>query len=129
MRQMSRPVLEARQAAEAEIERLLADRKRLRIDRPKWLDITLSKKMEKLRLTAKTPVLDRHELHSMLKSLFVKVVIDWQNNRLKFVWKHGGESFVKVDMRPQRKVENKRRTIRPRYQPGENAPALPVAAR
>jgi DNA invertase Pin-like site-specific DNA recombinase len=129
VRQMSRPVLEARHAVEAEIGRLLADRKRLRIDRPKWLDITLSKKLEKLRMVAKASVVDRHELHLMLESLFVKVIIDWENNRLRFVWKHGGESFVKVDMRPQRKVENKRRTIRPRYQPGEMAPALPVVAR
>lgn len=129
VRQMSRPVLEARQAVESEIENLLADRQRLRIDRPKWLDVTLSKRLEKLRMVAKAPVVDRAELHSMLKSLFVKVIIDWQNNRLRIVWKHGGESFVKVDMRPQRKVANKRRADRPRYQPGEMAPALPVAAR
>jgi len=129
VRQMSRPVLEARQAVEAEIEKLLVDRKRLRIDRPKWLDVTLSKRLDKLRVVAKATVLDRVELHSMFKSLFVKVIIDWQQNRLRFVWKHGGESFVKVDMEPQRKVANRRRADRPRYQPGEVAPALPVVAR
>jgi len=129
VRQMTRPVLEARQAAEAEIERLLADRKRLRIDRPKWLDVTLSKKLEKLRMVAKANTVDRPELHSILKSLFVKVIIDWEHNRLDIHWKHGGKSFVKVDMRPQRKVANKRRADRPRYQPGEMAPALPVVAR
>jgi hypothetical protein len=42
IRQSLRPVLEARQSVENEIERLLAERKRLRIDRPKWLDITLT---------------------------------------------------------------------------------------
>jgi hypothetical protein len=122
-------VLEARHAVEAEIERLLSDRKQLRINRPKWLDVTLSKKLEKLRMVAKVPELDRQELHSMLKSLFVKVIIDWQHNRLRFHWKHGGESIVKVDMRSQRKAENKRRGNRPRYQPGELAPALPKVAR
>ena len=129
VRQMSRPVLEARRAVEAEMERLLADRKRLRIDRPKWLDVTLSKKLEKLRMVAKSPGLDRPELHSIFRSLFVKVVIDWENNRLKFIWKHGGESFVKADMRPQRQIMNVRRANRPRYQPGELAPALPVVTR
>ena len=38
---MSRPVLESRHTVEAEIERLLADRKGLRIDRPRWLEIAL----------------------------------------------------------------------------------------
>jgi len=126
---MSRPVLEARQAAEGEIEKLLADRKRLRIDRPKWLDVTLSKRLDKLRMVAKATMLDRVELHSILKSLFVKVIIDWQQDRLRFVWKHGGESLVKVNMKPQRKVANRRRADRPRYKPGEAAPALPIVQR
>ena len=129
VRQMSRPVLEARHAVEAEIEKLLADRKRLTVDRPRWLDVTLSKRLERLRMVAKAPALDRVELHAILKSLFVKVVIDWQQNQLRIVWKHGGESIVKVAMKPMRKVANKRRADRPRYQPGQMAPALPLVPR
>lgn len=56
---------------EAEIEQLLSDRKRLRIDRPKWLGITLSKKLEKLRMVAKAPVLDRLEFHAIFKSRLI----------------------------------------------------------
>jgi hypothetical protein len=126
---MSRPVMEARQSVEREIEQLLADRKRLRIDRPKWLDVTLSKKLEKLRGAAQAAAVDRADLHAIFKSLFVKVVIDWQSNRLRFVWKHGGESSLKVDMKPQRKVGNRRRADRPWYQPGEVAQALPTVPR
>jgi DNA invertase Pin-like site-specific DNA recombinase len=129
VRQMSRPVVAARRSVEDDIERLLADRKRLRIDRPQWLDVTLSRKLERLHTVAKMRVLDRPELHAIFKSLFVKVIIDWQNSRLRFVWKHGGESFVKVDMKPQRTVANRRRANRPRYQPGEMAPELPEVPR
>jgi DNA invertase Pin-like site-specific DNA recombinase len=128
VRQMSRPILEARNAVEGEIERLLSDRKRLRIDRPKWLDVTLATKLERLHMVAKAPVLDRSELHSILRSLLVRVIIDWQHNQLRFVWKHGGESFVKADMRPQRKVANKRRADRPRFLPGQTAPLDPMRA-
>jgi hypothetical protein len=129
VRQASRPVLEARHAVEAQIESLLMERKRLRIDRPRWLDVTLAMRLEKLRIIAKAKPLNRVELHLMLKALVVKVVIDWEQSRLRLVWKHGGESFVKVDMKPQRLVANKRRADRPRYLPGETAPALPVVAR
>jgi hypothetical protein len=129
VRQSYRPVLEARQVVDAEIEHLLATRKRLRIDRPKWLDVTLSKRLEKLRQVAKAIPLDRKELHSVLLALFVKVVIDWEHHQLTFHWKHGGTSSVKVAMKPLREVENRRRADRPRYKPGEAAPALPVAMR
>jgi DNA invertase Pin-like site-specific DNA recombinase len=129
VRQSWRPVLEARQAVDDEIERLLADRKRLRIDRPKWLDVTLAKRLERLKQISMATPLDRKELHSMFEALFVKVVIDWEHHQLTFHWKHGGTSSVKVAMKPLREVENRRRTDRPRYKPGETAPALPVAAR
>jgi hypothetical protein len=49
--------------------------------------------------------------------------------RLTFHWKHGGMSSVNADMKPLREVENRRRADRPRYKPGETAPALPVARR
>jgi DNA invertase Pin-like site-specific DNA recombinase len=129
VRQSWRPVLEARHAVDAEIEQLLANRKRLRVDRPKWLDVTLSKRLEKLRQVAKAPQVDRMELHSIFVALFVKVVIDWEHEQLTFHWKHGGTSSVKVAMKPLREVANRRRSDRPRYKPGETAPALPVSPR
>ncbi len=128
LRQSSRPVLAASESVDDEIRRLLAERKRMRIDRPKWLDITLATRLEKLRAVAKVPVVDRKELHAILRSVVVKVVIDWEHERLVFHWKHGGESAVPVAMKPQRKVANRRRADRPRYKPGEVAPALPVVA-
>ena len=48
LRLSNRPVRAARQAVESEIEALLAQRRRLRTDRPKWLDVTLSARLEKL---------------------------------------------------------------------------------
>lgn len=78
----------------------------MRIDRPRWLDLTLSSRLEKLQLVAKATELDRMELHSMFKALFTKVVIDWQHDSLIFQWKHGGESHVRAAMKPLRQVEN-----------------------
>lgn len=128
-RQSLRPMQEARQAVESEIDQLLADRKRLRVDRPRWLDITLSKRLERLRNIARAPVLDRLELHSVFLALFSKVIIDWERNRLVFHWKHGGESSVAVATKPLRNVENPRRPGKQRFNPGELAPALPSVAR
>jgi DNA invertase Pin-like site-specific DNA recombinase len=129
LRQSLRNVNEARMSVEAQIEKLLLERKRLRIDRPKWLDVTLAARLDKLRMAAKATVVDRHDLHLSLVSLLTKVVIDWEHDRLVFHWKHGRESFVPVDMKPQREVANRRRTDRPRYKPGEVAPALPIVKR
>jgi DNA invertase Pin-like site-specific DNA recombinase len=129
LRQSLRPVLAAREDVDKEIVALLNERKRLRIDRPKWLDVTLSARLDKLRAAANGTIVDREELHQILRSLLVKVVIDCEHDQLIFHWKHGGESAVLVATRPQRKVENPRRANRPRYMPGENAPALPVVVR
>jgi hypothetical protein len=101
----------------------------LRIDRPKWLDLTLAKRLEKLQQVAKAPQVDRKELHSIFVALFVKVVVSWESEQLTFHWKHGGISSVKVAMKPLREVANRRRADRPRYGPGELAPVLPVAIR
>ncbi|WP_158933170.1 hypothetical protein [Acidisphaera sp. S103] len=122
-------MIEAQNAVDTEVAQLLADRKRLRIDRPKWLDVTLARRLEKLRQVAKALQIDRIELHSLLVALFVKVVIDWEHEKLTFHWKHGGTSSVKVLMKPLREVANRRRADRPRYKPGEAAPPLPAAAR
>jgi hypothetical protein len=97
----------------------------MRIDRPRWLDITLSTKLEKLRHMAKGEIVDRIELHLVFKSLWSKVVVDWERNRLIFHWKHGGESHVQANMKPLREVANTRRADRPRYQPGQMGPRLP----
>jgi hypothetical protein len=129
LRQSSRPALAASGSVDDEIARLLDDRKRLRIDRPRWLDVTLSVKLDKLRSVAKATVVDRHELHSVLRSLVTKVVVDWERNQLVFHWKHGGESAVRVAMKPQRDVENPRRSDRSRFKPGERAPLLPEVKR
>ncbi|MGH2926878.1 MAG: hypothetical protein ACRDL8_01595 [Solirubrobacteraceae bacterium] len=39
------------------------------------------------------------------------------------------DRLVRVSMKPLRDVANRRRSDRPRYQPGEMAPALPVVRR
>jgi hypothetical protein len=114
---------------DAEIDKLLSERKRLRIDRPKWLDVTLAARLDKLRVVATATILDRRELHAIFRSLFIKVVIDWENNRLLIHWQHGGESSVPANMKPLRTVANVRRADRPRYQPGEMAMPLPEVAR
>jgi DNA invertase Pin-like site-specific DNA recombinase len=129
VRQASRPVLAAREAAEAEIGKLLAERKSIRVGRPAWLDLTLGKKLDRLRAVARCQPVDRQELHSILRSLLVKVIIEWEADRMKLVWRHGGESFVQATMKPQREVENPRRAMRPRYEPGVSAPSLPIVAR
>jgi hypothetical protein len=49
---------------------LLTQRKQLRIDRPKWLDVTLSKRLEKLLAVATADPLNRMELHAVFRSLF-----------------------------------------------------------
>jgi DNA invertase Pin-like site-specific DNA recombinase len=124
-----RPVIAARQSVENEMESLLGQRKRLRTDRPKWLDVTLSMRLEKLLTVATADPVDRKALHAIFRSLFYKVVIDWEHDRLVFHWQHGGESSVPVNMRPQRQVANVRRADRQRFQPGQVAQPLPEVAR
>jgi hypothetical protein len=129
LRHGSRPVRAAAVSVETEIDQLLDERKRMRIDRPRWLDITLSARLDKLRAEVKASIVDRVGLHLMFQSLFEKVVIDWEHDQLIFHWKHGGQSFVRAAMKPLREVENMRRADRPRYQPGQMGPRLPLVAR
>jgi DNA invertase Pin-like site-specific DNA recombinase len=129
LRLSSRPVMEARQSVESEIESLLVQRKQLRVGRLNWLDVTLSTRLDRLLTIATADPVDRHELHAMLRLLFTKVIIDWERNRLVFHWQHGGESYVSVNMNPQREVANPRRADIPRFKPGEAAPPLPEVAR
>lgn len=125
----SRPIQAAADSVQTEIRQLLEERKRMRIDRPRWLDLTLSSRLEKVRYMAKAEIVDRVELHSMFKALFTKVVIDWQRETLIFHWKHGGESSVRAAMKPLREVANMRRADRPRYEPGVMGPRMPPAER
>jgi len=74
LRHGSRPVLAAIQKVDGEIHYLLEERRRMRVDPPRWLDLTLTTKLDRLRAVAKASVLDRHEFHSILRSLFSKVV-------------------------------------------------------
>jgi hypothetical protein len=129
VRQSLRPVIAARDAVADEIAKLLAERKMLRIDRPRWLDVTLAARLDKLRTVATASVVDRPELHTILRSLLLSVVIDWEHDQLVFNWRHGGTSAVRVAMKPQRVVANVRRADRPRFKPGEMAPPLPTVKR
>lgn len=129
VRQSLRPVIGARDAVDAEIAKLLAERKMLRIDRPRWLDVTLAARLDKLRAVAKATVVDRQELHTILRSLLTDVVVDWEHDQLVFHWKHGGTSAVRVAIKPKRVVANVRRADRPRFRPGQMAPPLPMVNR
>ena len=130
LRQSSRPAVAAKQAVGREISGLLEERRRLRLNKP-WLDITLARKLARLREVATVREPDRKgkELHAILHSLLLKVVVDWERGRLVLHWKHGGESWVKAAMKPQRRVENRRRADRPRFALGERIAPLPVVAR
>jgi hypothetical protein len=86
-------------------------------------------KLDKLRGVAKATLIDRHELHAILKPLVLKVIVDWEREQLLFHWKHGGESAVRVAMKPQRDFANPRRADRLRFKPGEMAPPLPKVKR
>jgi hypothetical protein len=86
-------------------------------------------RLDKLHTVAKAEFVDRQELRTILRSLSVNVVIDWERNQLVFNWKHGGRSAVPVVMKPQRIVANVRRADRPRFKPVQMAPPLPAVKR
>jgi hypothetical protein len=66
---ISRPTLDAIEHVEREMQQLLDERKRLRIDRPRWLDVTLQARLGNLREVARAEFVDRHELNNPLRSL------------------------------------------------------------
>ena len=127
--QISRPTLDALEQVNREMQQLLDERKKLRIDRPRWLDVTLQARLEKLREIARALEVDRHELNNRLRSLLEKVVVDWEQDRLILHWKHGGHSHVPALIAPLRMVTNPRRSDRPRLGPGRAPLPLPVVAR
>jgi DNA invertase Pin-like site-specific DNA recombinase len=126
---ISRPTLAAVDQVDREMQQLLDERKKLRIDRPRWLDVTLEARLAKLRETARAPVIDRHELNNRLRSMLEQVVVDWLQERLVLHWKHGGQSTVPALITPLRMVNNPRRSDRPRLGPGRAPPPLPSADR
>jgi len=77
---------------EEEMEHLHAERYRLRADRNYWQDATLNLKLEELRTAATAQPRDLARINDVLRSLLVKVVIDWENARLILHWRHGGQS-------------------------------------
>jgi len=76
-----------------EMERLLAERYRLRADRSYWQDATLNLKLAELRAAAIAQPRDLARINDALRSLLVKVIVDWENARLILHWRHGGQSF------------------------------------
>jgi hypothetical protein len=77
VRRINRPSLANAERIEAEMQQLLDERKTLRIDRPRWLNVILAARMAKLREVARTMDVDRHALNTILRSLLVRVVVDW----------------------------------------------------
>jgi len=105
-----------------EIERLRAERYRLRADRNYWQDATLNLKLEELRAAATTEPRDLARINDALRALLVKVVINWENARLILHWRHGGQSDAEFY---RRRLKGRTRNETP---PGDRRwPALPMA--
>ncbi len=85
-----------------EMEQLLAERYRLRADRSYWEDATLKLKLETLRTAVTALPRDRARINLALRSLLLKVVVDWPNDRLVLHWRHGGQSVAGFWNRRQR---------------------------
>ena len=90
------------QQTEDEIERLLAERYRLRLDRNYWEDATLNLKLEALRTAVLAEPRDLARINERLRALLVKVVVDWEDDRLILHWRHGGQSTTKFWRRRQK---------------------------
>jgi DNA invertase Pin-like site-specific DNA recombinase len=127
--QISRPTRDALRHTKAETEQLLDERKKLRIDRPRWLDVTLRPRLERLREIAHADIIDRHALNAAFRSVFDRIIVDWPQDRIVLNWSHGGQSVVPASFAPLRLVSMPRRSERPRLGPGRELPALPVVKR
>lgn len=91
-----------------EINKLVAERYRLRLDRNYWQDATLRLKLEALRNAVFSQPRDLSRINEKLRLLLSKVVVDWESKRLVMHWRHGGHSetpFYRRRLRGQ--VRNK----------------------
>lgn len=127
--QHSRPIRDVAQQTVTEMERLLDERKKLRIDRPRWLDVVLQPRLARLGEIARADDVDRHGLNIALRGLLERVIVDWPNDRLVLDWKHGGQSTIAMSFAPQRLVSNPRRSDKLRLGPGKEPVPLPNVAR
>lgn len=91
---VGRPGREWADQTKAEIDQLLAERYRLRADRSYWEDATLKLKLESLRAAVAAEPRDLGRVNQVLRSLLLKVVVDWPNDRLVLHWRHGGETGI-----------------------------------
>ena len=114
------------QETEAEMEGLVAERHRLRLDRNYWEDATLNLKLEALRAAVQAEPRDLARVNDRLRALLVKVVVDWERGRVVLHWRHGGQTYADFWNRRQKgSVRNTSRTVeatrhRPlRYPPGD----------
>ena len=89
---------------EAEMDGLIAERCRLRLDRNYWEDATLNLKLEALRAAVQAEPRDLARVNDRLRALLVKVVIDWEKGRVVCHWRHGGQSCADFWNRRQKGV-------------------------
>lgn len=99
LRDISRPVQPVAGPIEAEIESLLAERYRLRIDRDYWRDATLELKLDDAHRAADATPPDVGELNRTLRGLLNKVIVEYNANQLVLDWKHGGSNRVYVNLK------------------------------
>ena len=93
---------------QTEIDALLAERYRLRLDRNYWQDATLRLKLEALRNSVLAHPRELSRVNEKLRLLLSKVVVDWENEQLVMHWRHGGCSQTPFHRRRLRgQVRNK----------------------
>ena len=106
------------EGTKVEMERLMRERYSLRADRSYWVDATLKLKLEVLRNAVAAEPRDIARINTALRSLLLKVVVDWENERLVLHWRHGGETTAGFWRRRQKgTVRNATPTDSPRQRP------------
>ena len=105
-------------ASREEMERLREERYSLRADRNYWSDATLNLKLETLRTAVAAEPRDIARINLALRSLLLKVVVDWESARLVLHWRHGGQSSL--DFRRERQGGGPRNPL-PVERPGPSS--------
>lgn len=101
-----------------EIDRLLQERYLLRADRSYWVDATLKLKLEALRAAATAVPRNIARINLALRSLLLKVVVNWESERLVLHWRHGGQTEMEFWHRRQKgSVRNATPTTQPGRRP------------